>query len=99
MAGSHPIVFLLDVDNTLLDNDGIQLDLKDHLDNAYGRDARDRYWRILEGLFTELGYRDYLEALQRFRAEHPLAVELLGCRRISSTIHLLTGCSHPSSRF
>lgn len=78
MAGSHPIVFLLDVDNTLLDNDGIQLDLKDHLDNAYGRDARDRYWRILEGLFTELGYRDYLEALQRFRAEHPLAVELLG---------------------
>ena len=77
MARPHPIVFLLDVDNTLLDNDGIQQDLKDHLERAYGRDARDRYWRILEDLFSELGYRDYLGALQRFRAEHPREVELL----------------------
>ena len=46
MTLSHPIVFLLDVDNTLLDNDGIQQDLKDHLERAYGRDARDRYWKI-----------------------------------------------------
>jgi len=74
---AHPIVFLFDVDNTLLDNDGIQQDLKDHLERAYGRDARDRYWRILEDLFSELGYRDYLGALQRFRAEHPREVELL----------------------
>ena len=43
-----PIVFLVDVDNTLLDNDGVQQDLKDHLERAYGRDARDRYWSILE---------------------------------------------------
>ena len=77
MTLSHPIVFLLDVDNTLLDNDGIQQDLKDHLERAYGRDARDRYWRILEDLFSELGYRDYLGPLQRFRAEHPCEVELL----------------------
>ena len=77
MARVHPIVFLIDVDNTLLDNDGIQQDLKDHLERAYGREARDRYWRILEDLFSELGYRDYLGALQRFRAEHPLEVELL----------------------
>jgi hypothetical protein len=48
MTLSHPIVFLLDVDNTSLDNDGIQQDLKDHLERAYGRDARDPYWRILE---------------------------------------------------
>jgi hypothetical protein len=41
--------------------------LKDHIERAYGRDARDRYWKILEDLFTELGYRDYLGALQRFR--------------------------------
>jgi FMN phosphatase YigB (HAD superfamily) len=73
----HPIVFLLDVDNTLLDNDGIQQDLKNHLERVYGRDARDRYWRILEDLFSELGYRDYLGALQRFRIEHPCEVELL----------------------
>ena len=76
MARLHPIVFLVDVDNTLLDNDGIQQDLKDHLERAYGPDARDRYWRILEDLFSELGYRDYLGALQRFRVEHPREVEL-----------------------
>src|ERR1700683_1408311 len=77
MTPSYPVVFLLDVDNTLIDNDGIQQDLKDHLQQNYGRDARDRYWRILEDLFAELGYRDYLGALQRFRAEHPKEVELL----------------------
>jgi len=77
MVRVHPIVFLVDVDNTLLDNDGVQQDLKDHLERAYGRDARDRYWRILEDLFLELGYRDYLGALQRFRDEHPREVELL----------------------
>ena len=77
MARLHPMVFLVDVDNTLLDNDGIQQDLKDHLERAYGPDARDRYWRILEDLFSELGYRDYLGALQRFRVEQPREVELL----------------------
>jgi FMN phosphatase YigB (HAD superfamily) len=77
MTRVHSIVFLVDVDNTLLDNDGVQQDLKDHLERAYGREARDRYWKILEDLFSELGYRDYLGALQRFRAEHPLEVELL----------------------
>jgi FMN phosphatase YigB (HAD superfamily) len=77
MTPSYPVVFLLDVDNTLLDNDAIQHDLKDHLQEAYGRAARDRYWKILEDLFAELGYRDYLGALQRFRVEHPDEVELL----------------------
>jgi FMN phosphatase YigB (HAD superfamily) len=77
MTPPYPVVFLLDVDNTLIDNDAIQQDLKDHLQQNYGRDARDRYWKILEDLFAELGYRDYLGALQRFRAEHPKEVELL----------------------
>src|ERR1700743_2811888 len=77
MVRGQPIVFLVDVDHTLLDNDGVQQDLKDHIERAYGRDARDRYWRILEDLFSELGYRDYLGALQRFRVEHPREVELL----------------------
>jgi FMN phosphatase YigB (HAD superfamily) len=77
MVRAHPIVFLVDVDNTLLDNDGVQQDLKDHLERSYGPDARTRYWRILEDLFSELGYRDYLGALQRYRIEHPLEVELL----------------------
>ena len=54
MTPSHPIVFLVDVDNTLVDNDGIQQDLKDHLERTYGVAARERYWRILEDLFVEL---------------------------------------------
>jgi FMN phosphatase YigB (HAD superfamily) len=77
MTQFQPIVFLIDVDNTLLDNDAIQQDLKDHLERSYGRAARERYWKILEDLFAELGYRDYLGALQRYRVEHPREVELL----------------------
>ena len=77
MTLPHPIVFLVDVDNTLIDNDGIQQDLKDHLEQAYGVASRVRYWKILEDLFEEVGYRDYLGALQRYRVEHPRQVELL----------------------
>ena len=77
MTHFQPIVFLIDVDNTLLDNDAIQQDLRDHLERSYGRAARERYWKILEDLFAELGYRDYLGALQRYRVEHPREVELL----------------------
>jgi FMN phosphatase YigB (HAD superfamily) len=77
MTLPHPIVFLVDVDNTLLDNDGIQQDLKDHLERTFGLASRERYWRILEDLFAELGYRDYIGALQRYRAENPHQVELL----------------------
>lgn len=77
MALPHPIVFLVDVDNTLLDNDAIQQDLKDHLERTFGAATRERYWRILEDLFAEVGYRDYIGALQRYRDEHPRDVELL----------------------
>lgn len=70
-------VFLVDVDNTLLDNDRIQADIRTHLAQAYGDDSRDRYAQILQQLWDQLGYRDYLGALQRYRAEHPQHVELL----------------------
>ena len=63
------IVFLFDVDNTLIDNDRVQADLKEHLEQSYGVAARDRYWEILEQLRIELGYVDYLGALERFRIE------------------------------
>jgi len=72
-----PVVFLVDVDNTLLDNDRIQDDLKRHLEREFGALCRDRYWAILEALFVELGYRDYLGALQRYRTEHPQDVHLM----------------------
>src|SRR5207245_4711283 len=72
-----PIVFLVDVDNTLLDNDRIQNDLKRHLEREFGAACRDRYCAILEQLFSNLGYRDYLGALQRYRVEHPRDPHLL----------------------
>jgi hypothetical protein len=72
-----PIVFLVDVDNTLIDNDRIQNDLKRHLEREFGAACRDRYWAILEQLFTDLGYRDYLGALQRYRVKHPQDIHLL----------------------
>ena len=74
---SNPTVYLVDVDNTLLDNDHIQADLRRHLEREFGADCRDRYWAILEQLFTDLGYRDYLGALQRYRVEHPKDIHLL----------------------
>jgi FMN phosphatase YigB (HAD superfamily) len=77
MTSPDPIVFLVDVDNTLLDNDRIQTDIKQHLEREYGVECRDRYWTIQERLFTELGYRDYLGALQMYRAEYPGDVQPL----------------------
>jgi FMN phosphatase YigB (HAD superfamily) len=70
LTSPTPVVFLVDVDNTLLDNDRIQDDLKRHLEQEFGAACRERYWSILEQLFAELGYRDYLGALQRYRVEN-----------------------------
>lgn len=78
MSERLPVVFLVDVDDTLLDNDHIQNDLREHLKREFGATCRDRYWKILEALFEELGYRDYLGALQRYRIEHPTDIRLLG---------------------
>src|SRR5205809_7426846 len=71
MSAPHPVVFLVDVDNTLIDNDHIAADLKRHLEREIGRERQERYWAIFEELRTELGYADYLGALQRHRGEHP----------------------------
>jgi len=66
-----PVVFLFDVDNTLLDNDQVIEDLKNHLTQAFGGEREQRYWAIFEKRREELGYADYLGALQRYRAENP----------------------------
>jgi FMN phosphatase YigB (HAD superfamily) len=71
MTPTNKVVFLLDVDNTLLDNDAVGDDLRAYLEREFGAAARDRYFAIFEQLRTELGYADYLGALQRFRIEHP----------------------------
>lgn len=71
MKRADKIVFLVDVDNTLLDNDRIQEDIEHYIGREFGPRCRDRYWTIQEELFQTLGYRDYLGAFQRFRVEHP----------------------------
>ncbi len=69
MTSPDEVVFLFDVDNTLLDNDRVQDDLRNHLESEFGAESRDRYWAIFEELRAELGYTDYLGALQRYRLE------------------------------
>jgi FMN phosphatase YigB (HAD superfamily) len=69
MSERAETVFLFDVDNTLLDNDGVTADLDGYLAKEFGAAARVRYWQIFETLRRELGYADYLGALERYRLE------------------------------
>ena len=75
------VVFLFDVDNTLLDNDRVTDDLKRHLRETVGHARQEDYWAIFERLRTELGYADYLGALQRYRVEHPCDSQVLTVSR------------------
>ncbi|HUN75355.1 MAG TPA: HAD family hydrolase [Steroidobacteraceae bacterium] len=69
-ATPAPLVFLVDVDNTLLDNDRLIRDLMTHIEREYGAQSRERYSQILEQVRSQLGYVDYLGALQQYRLEH-----------------------------
>jgi len=77
MSEPASVVFLLDVDNTLLDNDRVIADLRRYLDKEVGPERQARYFAIFEKLRVELGYADYLGALQRYRIEHPRDPHLL----------------------
>lgn len=70
-------VFLFDVDNTLLFNDQVTADLRDFLEGEVGEARSNCYWEIFEKLRAELGYADYLGALQRYRHEYPYDSHLL----------------------
>jgi len=70
-------VVLFDVDNTLLDNDRVTADLRDHLEREVGHERQERYWSIFEELRAEVGYADYLGALQRYRANYPRDLHVL----------------------
>jgi FMN phosphatase YigB (HAD superfamily) len=70
-------IFLFDVDNTLVDNDRIQADLASHLERAIGAERNRHYWELFEELRTQLGYADYLGALQRYRIEFPRDFHIL----------------------
>jgi FMN phosphatase YigB (HAD superfamily) len=74
---AHKIVFLFDVDNTLLDNDRVTADLQRHLEREVGPERAQHYWALFEQQRTELGYADYLGALQRYRLEFPRDPRLL----------------------
>jgi len=71
MSATAPVVFLVDIDNTLLDNDAVLEDLRHHVQRELGFDCWERYRSILVGLWDDLGYRDCLGALQRYRVVHP----------------------------
>lgn len=71
------VVFLLDVDNTLLDNDRVASDIQKHLERKIGHAGDRHYWTIFERLRAELGYADYLGALQQYRIEHVQDHDLL----------------------
>lgn len=75
------VVFLFDVDNTLLDNDRIIADLNVHLKREVGPKRARSYWTIFEKLRAQLGYADYLGALQQARRDHPHDVGLLAVSR------------------
>jgi FMN phosphatase YigB (HAD superfamily) len=77
MAQLAPVVFLLDVHNTLLDNDRVAADLRDYMTATFGAERQARYWAIFEELRTDVGYADYLGALQRYRIENPRDPHLL----------------------
>ena len=74
---NNSTVFLFDVDNTLLDNDHVTADLKRHLQAQVGPDRSQRYWQLFEQIRSELGYADYLGALQRYRIDYPHDPNLL----------------------
>jgi FMN phosphatase YigB (HAD superfamily) len=74
---SNRVVFLFDVDNTLLDNDAVTADLREHLEREVGHERQERYWSIFEDLRAEVGYADYLGALQRYRAHYPRDLHVL----------------------
>jgi FMN phosphatase YigB (HAD superfamily) len=77
----HKVVFLFDVDNTLLNNDRVIDDLQKYLAREVGKSGANRYWAIFEGLRSKLGYADYLGALQRYRVEYPHDLRLLAVSR------------------
>ena len=77
MGAAYEFVFLLDVDNTLLDSDRVIADLMRHLDQEVGHERQQHYWKIFNELRAEVGYADYLGALQRYRIEYPRDPHLL----------------------
>jgi len=80
-AARRKVVFLFDVDNTLLNNDQVTVDLQKHLAKEVGAIGAKHYWTLFEELRRQLGYADYLGALQRYRLKYPHDLRLLTVSR------------------
>jgi FMN phosphatase YigB (HAD superfamily) len=78
VSTAQSVVFLFDVDNTLFDNDALQAQLTAYLADTFGEATGARYWALFEQLRSQLGYADYLGALERLRLESPDDPRLLG---------------------
>ena len=78
MSSATGAVFLFDIDNTLLDNDRFRQDLRERLEAVHGDRVARRYWEIMDELWDELGYMDYLGALERLRLEDPHDLAIFG---------------------
>ena len=96
MASREKVVFLFDVDNTLLDNDRVEADLRHHLEKEFGPRAGDRYFSIFEELRSELGYADYLGACSGTVLKKCAIRGCCGCLHSSWTTRSPTGCSRVS---
>jgi len=76
MTASSPVVFLVDVDNTLLDADKIAADVKRFLDREVGPESQERFFKTFGEIEAELGFADYLASMQRYRLEYPHHAEI-----------------------
>ncbi len=81
------VVFLFDVDNTLIDNDRIIADMMHHLEQDIGPASAKKYWEYFEQIRGELGYADYLGALQRYRINHPRDFHIVSVSRFLINYH------------
>ena len=78
MTGTHELVFLFDVDNTLLDNDHVERDLRQHLSQTFSAQAKERYFEIFEQIRHDIGYADFLGTLEQYRIEKMHDPRVLG---------------------
>ena len=65
------VAFLLDVDNTLINNDKVKTDLEERVVRYAGPDTAPVFWQVYEQVRRELDYVDLPLTLNRFRAESP----------------------------
>ena len=67
----HKLVFLIDLDNTILDNDGVKQDIEAKMLEILGERLAERFWHYYEAVRKDLDYIDFFETMMRLRDENP----------------------------